>query len=76
MHSSGLLGHMVDLFLVFKESLRSSQWLHQFTFPPTVQEGSLFSTSSPAFSIRKGFDDGPADQREVTSPCSFDFTFL
>ena len=26
----------------------SPQWLYQFTFPPTVQEDSLFSTSSPA----------------------------
>ena len=28
-----------------------SQWLHQFMFPPAVQEGSLFSTPSPAFVI-------------------------
>ena len=26
----------------------SPQWLYQFTFPPVVQEGSLFSTSFPA----------------------------
>ena len=24
------------------------QWLYQFTFPPTVEEGTLFSTLSPA----------------------------
>ena len=48
----GMWGHMVDLFLVFKESPYSSpQWLYQFTFPPTVQEGSLFSTPSPAFIV-------------------------
>ena len=76
MHSSGLLGHMADLFLVFKESLHCSQWLHQFTFPPMVQEGSLFSTSSPAFIICRVFDDGPSDQCEVTSHYSFDFTFF
>ena len=29
----------------------SPQWLHRFAFPPTVQEGSLFSTASPAFII-------------------------
>ena len=35
-------------FQFFKESPYCSlQWLYQFTFPPTVQEGSLFSTSSP-----------------------------
>ena len=33
----------------FKESLyHLPQWLYQFTFPPTVQEHSLFSTSSPS----------------------------
>ena len=30
---------------------RSPQWQYQFTFPPTVQEGSLLSTSSPAFVV-------------------------
>ena len=29
----------------------SPQWLYQFTFPPTVQEDSLFSTSSPVFTV-------------------------
>ena len=36
----------------FKESPYSSpQWRYQFTFLPTVQEGSLFSTPSPAFIV-------------------------
>ena len=36
-------------FQFFKEPpYCSPQWLYQFTFPPTVQEGSLFSTPSPA----------------------------
>ena len=30
---------------------RLPQWLYQFTFPPTVQECSLFSTPSPAFIV-------------------------
>ena len=35
----GFLGHIVVLFLVFKEtSYCSPQWMYQFTFPPTVQE--------------------------------------
>ena len=35
--------------LFFKESpYRLPQWLQQFTFPPEVQEGSLFITPSPA----------------------------
>ena len=29
----------------------SPQWLHQLTFPRTVQEGSLFSTPSPTFVV-------------------------
>ena len=41
-----LLGHTVVLFLVFWEpAYFFPQWLHQFTFPPTVYEGSPFFTS-------------------------------
>ena len=47
-----LLGHMVALFLVFWGiSILFPQWLHQFTFPPTMSKCSLFSTSSPTFVI-------------------------
>jgi len=45
-----VLGHMVVLFSVFFfcESLYCFPWwLYQLTFPPTVYEGSLFSTSLP-----------------------------
>ena len=31
------------------------------TFPSTVQEGSLFSTRSPAFVVCRFFDDGHSD---------------
>ena len=46
-----LLDHMVVLFLVFFEKLpyHLPQWLHQFTFPPTVYEGFFFSASPPTF---------------------------
>ena len=37
-------------------------WLYQFTFPPTVQEGSLFSTPFPAFTLCRLFDDGHSNQ--------------
>ena len=40
-----LLGHMVALFCFWEPSYCFPQWLHQFTFPPTVYEGSLFFTS-------------------------------
>ena len=36
----------------------SPQWLHQFIFPPTVQEGSLFSTPSLAFIVCRFLDEG------------------
>ena len=48
----GFLGCMVVLFLVFKEPPSCSpSWLYQFTFPPTVQDGSLLATPSPAFIV-------------------------
>ena len=50
--------------------------MYQFTFPPTVQERSLFSTPSPAFIVCRLFDDGLlSDQCEVISHCSFDLHF-
>ena len=53
----------------FKESpYHLPQWLYQFTFPQTVQEGSLFSTPSPAFIVCRVFDEGHSDQCEVISP--------
>ena len=49
--------------------------MYQFTFPSTVWEGSLFSSSSPAFTVCRFFDDGHSDQCEVISFCSFDLYF-
>ena len=72
----GLLGHMVVLFFVFKEPpYCSPQCLYQFTFQPTVQEGSLFSTPSPAFIVCRFVDDGHSDWWEVIPHCSFDLHF-
>ena len=47
-------------------------WLYQFTFPPTLQECSLFSTPFAAFIACRLFDDGHPDWCEVLSHCSFD----
>ena len=70
----GLLGHMVVLFFkVFPYCV--PQWLYQFTFPPTVQEHSLFSTPSPAFIVYRLFDEGHSDKCEVIAHCSFDLHF-
>ena len=73
----GLLSHMVVLFLVFKgiSILSAIVAVYQFTFPPTVQEHSLFNTPSPAFIVCWLFDDGHSDQCEVISPCGFDLHF-
>ena len=63
-------------FQFFKEPpYCSPQWLYQFTFPPTVKEGSLFSTPSPAFIVCRFFDDGHSDWCEVIPHCSFDLHF-
>ena len=43
--------------------------------PTTVQEGSLFSTSSLAVIFCKYFDDGSSNQCEVIPHCSFDLHF-
>ena len=40
-----------------------------------MQEGSFFSTSSPAFSICRLFDDAHSDGCEVIPHCSFDLQF-
>ena len=62
--------------MFFKESpYRLPWWLYQLTFPPTVQERSLFSTPSPAFIVGRLFDDGHSDRCEVISHCSFDLHF-
>ena len=54
----GLLGHMVVLSLVVLRNLRTVfQCLYQFTFPSTVQEGSIFTTPFPTFIISRFFDN-------------------
>ena len=41
-----------SIFNFLKEtSILFSIWLYQFTFPPTVQEGSLFCAPSPVFIV-------------------------
>ena len=58
-------------FVFFKESpYYSLEWFYQFTFPSTVQEGCLFSTSLPALITCRFFEDGHSDQSAVASQCS------
>ena len=64
--------YMVTLFLGLKEpQYLSPQWLHEFTFLPTAQEGSLFCTSSPAFIIYRHFDNNHSDKCSMILHCSF-----
>ena len=53
----------------------SPQWLYQFTFQPTVQDGSLFFISSPTFIVCGLFDDTHSDQCGVIPDCHFDLHF-
>ena len=48
------------------------QWLYQFTFPPTVHQGFLFSTYWPALVICCLFDNSHSDRCEVISHCGFE----
>ena len=50
--SSGIAGPHGSSAPSFEESLYClPQWLYQFTSPPTVQEGSIFPTASPALFV-------------------------
>ena len=77
MHRSGIAEYMVVLFLVFQgiSILSSIMVVYQFTFPPTVQEFSLFSTPSPAFIVCRHFDDGHSVQYKEICHYSFDLHF-
>ena len=71
-----IAGSYVVLCTVFKgTSILFSIVLYQLTFPPTVKEGSLFSTSPPAFVICALINDGHSEWCEVVSHGSFHFHF-
>ena len=72
-----LLGLMVVLFLVFENPLcYFPQWLHQFTFPPTMYKGSASSMSSPTFVIHGLSYDSLPNRCEVISHCGFNLYFF
>ena len=76
MPRSGITGSYGGFIPSFLRNLHIVfQWLYEFTFPKTVQEHSLFSTSSPTFVIRALFDDSHSDRCEVVSHCGFDLHF-
>jgi len=49
--------------------------MYQLTFPPRMQEGSLFSTPPAAFVICGLINDGHSDWCKVVSHGSFDLHF-
>ena len=68
-----LLDGMVVLVLFFEEPpYYFPQWLHQFSIPPTVFKGLLFSISSPKFVTCGLFEHSHSDQFEVIIHCGFD----
>ena len=54
---SGIVGLCVKyMFNLLKNSQTFPNWLHYFTFPPAVCEGSSFSTPSPTLIIHLVYD--------------------
>ena len=74
---SGIAGSYGGFSPSFLRSLHTvfHSKLYQFTFPPEMQECSLFSTPSPAFIVCRLFYGGHSDWCEVVSHCSFDLHF-
>ena len=72
----GFLGHMVVLFLVFKDLSIASPIVAVSTYISTNNARAfLFSTPSPAFIVCRLFDDGHSDWFEVIFHGSFGFHF-
>ena len=71
-----VLTSSVFIYLFFKKPPYCfAQWLNQFTFPPTVPKGSLFSTLSLTFVICSLFDDSDSDRYELISYCGYNLHF-
>ena len=74
---SGIFGsYGISIFSFFEKlPYCFPQWLYQFTFPPTVYEVYLSSTSSPTFVICVLLNDSHSYRCEFVSHCDFDLHF-
>ena len=73
---SGVLDHMIILFMIFKGSHYCfPKWLHQFAFPLTVHKGWLYTTLLPRLAVSCLFDNKYSNRFEVLSHFSFDLHF-
>ena len=71
----GLLDHIVVLFLISWGTSILLCIVVQFTFPPRVHKGALFSTSLPIFFICGLLDNSHSDSCEVIPTWGFDLHF-
>ena len=70
-----MLENTMSIFRFLMNRHCSPWWLHQFTFPLTVEEVSLFPHPLQHLLLIDIFDDGHSDQCEVIIHCGFDLHF-